>query len=145
MTADLTTTEDDVYTQLKTVWDAEPDSTGIALVYANINVAEGVAPDNGKDPWARANVQNVFGTQTALGHTTKRHLNLGLLSVEIFVPVGNGLKLTKKLAQVVLLATRGIRTTNGVIFRDVSHVAVGVQGKWYRHNVLVNFEVEEFV
>ena len=146
MTATLTTTEDDILKQLKTVWDAAGATTGIALVYRNVDVAEGVvAPPDGNVAWARASVETTFSGQTTFGHNQRRFLNSGLLSVEIFTPVGVGQKQAKNIADVVFTATRGVRTSNGVIFRDANIVTVGVQGKWFRLNVLVVFEVDEFV
>ncbi len=144
MTATLTTTEDDLYGRLKDVWDAPGPSAGVALVYQNVGVADGVAPPNeGTVSWARASVQTSLSRQTAFGHSTRRYENTGVLSVQIFTPVGVGLKQAKTLAEIVLAGFRGHRTTNGVIFRDMDLVDVGSDGKWYQLNVLVNFEVDE--
>ncbi len=144
MTATLTQTEDDIYDRLKTVWDASGDSAGVALVYQNVGLADGVAPpDKGTVAWARASVQTGLSRQTAFGHGTRRYENSGLLSVQIFTPVGVGLTQAKKLSEVVLAAFRGHRTPNGVIFRDMDLVDVGADGRWYQLNVLVAFEVDE--
>lgn len=144
MTADLVTTEDDIYARLKTVWNADPNSMGVALVYDNTEQSVS-PPETGTVAWARASVQTGDSSQSALGHSTARFENTGLLSVQIFTPVGKGLKQTKKLQQVVLSAVRKHVTPNGVIFRSVQIVDAGTSGKWRQFNVLCEFEVDEFV
>ena len=109
-----------------------------------MEVAEAIAPpDDSAVSWARASVQTCLSRQPAFGHSTRRYENSGLLTVQIFTPVGVGLKQAKKLAEVVLAGFRGHRTTNGVVFRDMDLVDVGADGKWYQYNVLVGFEVDE--
>ena len=144
MTANLNLTEDDILTRLKDVWDADPDSQGFALVYDNVELADGIAPpDQGVDPWARATIQTGASRQVAFGDGVRRFENEGILTVQIFTLVGIGQNLVKNLTDVVLSAVRAHRTTNGVIFRDTNIVTVGAGDKWFQVNVLTDFVVDE--
>lgn len=140
----LVTIEDDLYRRLRTVWDASDETTGVALVFDNTEQST-APPETGTVAWARASVQIDDDSQSAFGHGTVRMLTTGLLSVQVFVPVGKGLKQSKRIQQVILSAVRKHVTVNGVTFRGTQIVDAGTSGKWRQHNILAAFEASAVV
>lgn len=144
MTANLVTIEDEIFTRLKAVWTTHADTSGYALAYNNVRQTL-ASVENGSVPWALADVQTGISIQTAFGDENKaRFENRGQLVVSVSSLPGDGKKVAKKMAQVVVNAFRRHRTPSGVVFpADVIIQDVGVVGLWYKMNVIVPYMAEE--
>ena len=137
MTATFAQATDDILGIFKDAWDP----TTYEAIYTNI---AGEVP-TGTDPWARATLQHVGGGQASLtgGLGTTRWNRTGFLTVQVFVPIGEGLSGAHNLAKIIADAFEGASTPNGVWFRNVRVNEVGPDGDWYQVNVVVDFEYDE--
>ena len=140
MTATLVQANTDIHTTFRTAWLADPSSVNIPVLYSDV---PSDPPDVGA--WARVSVKSTDRSQvTLVGDTgSRRFRGLGLVTVEIYTPRGDGKTLALTLAKVAVDAFEGVSTTNGVIFRRVRPVDVGPDANKYHYNVLAEFEYDE--
>lgn len=149
----MPTTFDEAYNQIfalfKTKWEADtPTITGGAapeIFYQGLTDV-GVQPPD--EPWCRISLQHVTNNQSALDPDggLKRFTAIGLVTVQIFVPIGQGLTLIRKLAPVAKEAFQGTRTSDDSIwFRDATVTEVGTDGPWNQFNVTATFTYDEQV
>lgn len=129
---------DDILTFFKDAWDA----TGYTAIYPNIG---GDAPTT-VAPWARVTLQHILpqgqaSLSGALG--TQRYERNGILTVQIFTPLGEGLAELYQLSKIVTDAFDGKATPLHVWFRNARVSEVGPSGHWYQVNVLVDFTYDE--
>lgn len=138
MTATYAQAVDDILGLFKVAWD----TTGYTAIYTNV---AGDTPDDEEDPWARVTIQHTDGGQGSLtgGLGTTRWTRFGILTVQLFVPSGEGLSEAHTLGKLVTDAFEGVSTTNGVWFRNVRINEIGPDGEWYQVNVLVDFTYDE--
>ena len=101
---DMVTAVDDMLFQFKVAWDAQSPPYGpggglpVDVRYPNVDT--GSEPDQAY-PWARVIVQHVNGDQYSLGVPGNRLWeHEGLFVVQIYVPVGRGLKAARALATI---------------------------------------------
>lgn len=132
----LTFTEayDDMLTVVQTAWD----TTGYLLLHENI---AGKPPET-EVPWARVFIRHapVGGLSSLSNGTGKgRFERQGTMIVNIFVPVGDGLKGATDIAKIVGDALDVGKSANGVRFYDTVMNEIGPDGKWYQVNVQTSF------
>ena len=100
---------------------------------------------NGDTAWARAILRHTTGGQSSLMDNGGKHryTRSGLLIVQIFTPMGDGLKKADTLSTAFRDAVEGVTTVNGVWFNNVRINEVGRDGEWYQTNVLADFRYDE--
>jgi hypothetical protein len=149
VTATIEQARDDIHARFKTDWDANPESTGILVLYRDRGGEVPDAQDVNGNPnaYARITVQHVAGIQPTVGSATgqRRFRNDGFVTVQIFTAGGTGEVKSDRLIKVAQDAFRGKRTPQGVIFRDVSVNEIGESGDWFQANVTALFEYDEIV
>ncbi len=107
-------------------------------------VAKTNFPPAAQIPWARVTLQHVSGTHSAFGGDGQnRFTHTGILTVQIFTPIGKGGRDAYTLAQTVVEAFQGGETLNGVRFRNVASNEIGVDDDWFQINVVINFEYDQ--
>lgn len=119
-----------------TAWTPRP------AAYPNVSFTP---PAGSSDPWARVSLAHVTGNQATLSNPTgqKRWRRNGILTVQVFTPLGEGLSEGYSLAKVVADAYEGTATPSQVWFRNVRINEVGPDGEWFQTNVLVDFTYDE--
>lgn len=137
MTATFQVAKDEILGVFKTAWD----TTGHIALYEN--VAGAVPPTVA--PWARVSLRHLSGRQASLagGSGKRRYDRDGLITVQIFVPSGEGLLEAYNLAKIVADAFEGAATASQVWFRDVRINEVGPDGSWFQVNVVAGFTYDE--
>jgi hypothetical protein len=87
----------------------------------------------------------VGGNQASLANDggRRRWERTGLVTVQIFVPAGEGLSEAYSLAKTVADAYEGTTTASGVWFRNVRVNEVGADGAWFQVNALIEFIYDE--
>lgn len=137
MSATYAEAVDSILGLFKTAWDVP----GHVALYENIagDVPSGVAP------WARVSLRHLAGNNSSLSGAlgVQRYDRAGLLTVQIFVPVGEGLSEAHTLAKIVTDAYEGVATTNGVWFRNSRVNEIGPDGDWFQINVIIDFIYDE--
>jgi len=125
----------------KTVWD----TTGHGARVKYDNVGKSSLPPSGTDPWARVALRHTTAGQASLSGSlgTQRFERKGVLAIQIFEPSGKGLSGATDLPKIVQDAYEGVRTANGVWFRDVVVNEIGVSGDFFQTNVVALFEYDE--
>lgn len=95
--------------------------------------------------WARVHIQHNLGTQSTIGGPigTSLFRRDGLLTVQIFTPIGKGLSQADALAKVAIDAFEGKSTPNGVWFRKVRMREIGPDRSWFNVNVYAEFNYDE--
>lgn len=130
---------DAIQTLFKTAWDAQTPPVPVVL-YEDVVVD--IPPAT--DPWVRVTVRHGPSTQVTLGETGgRRFRRLGVVTVQVFTPVGDGMTLNDTLSDVAVNAFEG-KSTGGdeVEFRNVTASEVGVDSDWFQTNVTADFEYD---
>jgi hypothetical protein len=65
------------------------------------------------------------------------------VTVQVFVPNGQGVTLADRLCKIAAEAFEGRHTPGGVWFRNVRMREVGPDGPWVQHNVVAEFTYDE--
>lgn len=112
-------------------------------------VEEPVTPDMTKF-FARFSTQTVLEGNAGIGDAGSIGLSMyntaGLLFVQLFGPMSGDAQAGDKLEQLaalVVLAYRGITSPSGVWFRNVRNQELTADSKFYRHNVVAEFQYYE--
>lgn len=137
----LSQARDDMLSTLRTAWQADVSSKDLPVDWPDVPFTP---PESGA--WARVALRYTGGGQATLANHegVRRYENLGTVIVQVFTPAGEGQVLSDYLANVIKDAYRGVRTTNGVVFRNVrGPFEVGTEGSWYQVNVMADFEYDE--
>lgn len=102
-------------------------------------------PPDGTVKWARVSVRHTDSEQATLGsyNGQRRWRNMGLLFVQLFCPLGDGLSEEDRLAIELVNALRGTTTASGVQLRNVRAQEAGPDGVWHQTNVVAEFEYDE--
>ncbi len=136
MTATIPQAADDILTLFKTAWDL----TGYPLLYEGIGGEKPTA----QGPWARITLRHFLGDQESLGPIGGRKFSKGgLVIVQTFVPIGEGLSDAYNVAKIAADAFEGKATPLNVWFRNVRINEIGAEGDWYQVNVLADFTYDE--
>lgn len=138
MSADFATATNEILDLFHAVWNP----LGHVAIYENTG---GAIPTGSSDPWARVSLRHATGNQASLRGDagTTRWDRGGILTVQIFVPTGEGLSEAYTLAKVVADAYEGTSTPSAVWFRNVRVNEVGPDGEWFQVNVLIDFTYDE--
>lgn len=128
---------DEMLDIFKTAWD----TTGYEAFYEDVKKQR----NTNDDPWATVTLRHAAGFQATLSGATgsKTFRRLGLITFQIFTPIGKGLQDSYALAKVLTDAYEGSSTPGGVWFRDVRMNEIGRDGKFFQTNVLVDFQYDE--
>lgn len=151
MPSDFDTAYDEIFGLFKTTWDADtPAVTGGAVPQVFYQGVGEIGPPPPDEPWARISIlHNVSDQAALLGDDVsgrRRYTNLGIITVEVYTPIGQGLVLIRQLAPIARKAFQGKHSSPGNIwFRRARINEAGVDGPWNRMTVIVDFEYDEFV
>jgi len=155
MTATITEARDAILGRFRTVWLADPLTSGVPVQYQDVRPAgysrwppEGLDSSKNPIPWARVTMQHnpeVGGQVTLRGDEgTQRYRRYGVVTVSLFDAVGKGLSGLDSYGAVAKSAFEGVRLSpTGVVFRSVRFFEVGESGAWYQANVTAEFEYDE--
>jgi hypothetical protein len=87
--------------------------------------------------------QRTLGGKVALGGGGSRFGRNGLVTVQIFTPMGDGLTSADPLVDLALDAFEGESTgSDRVEFRNARSIEAGNDGIWYQTNVVADFEYD---
>lgn len=139
--ASIAAARDAMLTIFKTAWDGQ--TPPVPLVIYDDTTQE---VPSGDTPWCRVTIRhNISGRATVGGEVgARRFRRVGVLTVQIFTPTGEGLSNADIFAKVALDAFEGNSTGSDAIeFRNVTVNEVGRDGPWYQTNVLTEFEYDE--
>lgn len=145
MTATFKEASDAMQSKFKTAWDASATNPDY-VDYENVPVANGITlPPDANISWARVTIRNVTGNQESFSRYTgqRRFRRAGVMTVQIFIPLGTGLSELYSLGKIVTDAFQSGSTTNQVWFRNVRLNEVGSDGEFYQGNVLIDFVYSE--
>jgi hypothetical protein len=97
--------------------------------------------------WARVSQQTVIEAQTTLrnGDCGQRYTSEGLVFVQLFLPKSDAQAMEKgrKLAIVARDVYRGKSTSGKVWFRNARINELPPEEKWYRFNIIAEYEYDE--
>lgn len=132
---------DEILALFKTAWD----TTGYGSRVKYDNVSKEAALPTGLEPWCRVNLRHTASRQASLAGAvgTRRFQRNGVLTVQVFEPIGKGLSGSTDLPKIVQDAYEGVETTSGVWFRDVTLKEIGPDGDFFQTNVIALFEYDE--
>lgn len=136
----------EIVTLLRTAWELGPPTDTVPLFYDDVEFEKPTGVDaNGRAlPWARISVRFFGGEQETLGPAgSRRFLNSGLVTLEVYTASGDGHTAGGPLARVGHLAFRGNQTSGGVWFTGVTTRTVGNDGPWTRRDVTADFRFED--
>ncbi len=137
MPATFAQANDEILSFFKTAWD----TTGHPALYENV----AGSPPTTQIPWARASLRFGPGENASLADPTgkQRFTRSGILTIQIFIPNGEGLSLGYTLSKIVADAFEGKATASHVWFRRVGTTPVGSSAEWYQFNVSIAFTYDE--
>jgi len=138
----------DMYSMLKTAWDAGASTSGKTLLYDNVtaDVPQAESGSTGDpDLWGSVRVEkNLSRVRSLRGDGgLRRFRRVGFLVLEVYTPAGNGLLSADAVVKVVLDGLEGQTTANGVYFRNAQVREEGVSGPWFLTVITVDFEYDE--
>ena len=137
---------DEVYTVLKTAWDANPTSQLVTMLYDNVvgELPRDRIPSSATIlPWVSVGIVNQSSSLISMGPPGQRLYECaGRLIGLIYTPINDGLTLSDTLYKVILDAFRAYTGTT-VRFRDMSASESGRDGAWNVTRVQINFEYDE--
>ena len=125
---------DTMQTVFKTVWDPR------VAVYPDV---PGSVPPQDAVLWARVNIKHAVGRQGSLtgGLGTTVWERRGTLWIEVYAPVGDGLKAGRDAAQEIVNAYQAERS--GIWYRNIRMVEMGTDGAFERFDVKADFEYRD--
>jgi hypothetical protein len=137
MTATFDQANNDILDFFKAAWDP----TGHIALYENVKGAKPTA----QNPYAKLFVRHGPSNQASLSGAlgTSRFERQGIITVQIFIPNGQGLSEGYTLGKVVADAFEGKATPLQVWFRNVKLNEVGPSGEWYQFNATMEFNYDE--
>ena len=138
----------DIYSAVKTAWDAGAATSGKTLIYDNVtsDIPQAESGSTGDpDLWGAVRVENNISSVRSLRGDggVQRFRRVGIVVVEVFTPAGNGLSSADAVVKVVLDGLEGKTTANGIIFRNAQVREEGVSGPWFLTVITVDFEYDE--
>jgi len=138
---------DEMFTAFNTAWLAS--SAAVASYVPDVRWPGVEEPDT-PDPsafWSRISQQTVMEEQSTLrnGDAGQRYTADGLVFVQIFCPKSDPEAMTKgrKLATIARNAFRGHTTSGKVWFRNTRINELPPEEKFYRFNVVAEYEYDE--
>jgi hypothetical protein len=147
MSLTIEQSRDEIHTLFKTAWDAGVETTGKEITYWDAKKIVPVTNDDDSNPdtWARILIQHVLANQASLANRSgqRKYRRSGLVTVQVFTPLGTGLSIADKVYKIVIDAFEGQATPGNVWFRNVRLNEVGPSGSWFQANVIADFEYDE--
>ena len=125
---------DDIFQLIKAAWDI----TGLELSWPNVKPAK---PTN-NDSHAKVFIRHVTGGQRTIG-SSNLFERVGLVTIQVFIPVGKGLQEGYTLAKVLVDAFEGKSTSNGVWFKNTVPEEANNIGQFFQINVVTEFWYHE--
>lgn len=126
-------------------WSADSQSEDIKVFYPGKDEDE--SEKSADKSWARISIKHFdsgFSKNSLVDSEGKKNYQRdGVVIVNIFTPIGDGLGLDAHLASVVMGAYEGKSTPNGVWFRNVRFNEIGTHRSWNQTNVKANFNYSE--
>lgn len=137
MTATYAQARDEIFAVINAAWS----TTSFLMIWPD-KVAEKPIP---RTPWARTTILHTDGGQSTLANHQglQRFRRDGIVTVQIFTPVGEGTQRSYDLAKVISDALEGTTTTKGVWFRNVRLKEIGSDTPWFQVNINSDFYYEE--
>ncbi len=137
MAATFKEATDEILALFKAAWDP----TQLPAVYENV----GDDIPTTRTAWARPVLRFGLGGQASLSNGTgqTRFERNGILTVQIFIPNGDGLDLGWSLGKIVADAYEGVATASHVWFREGQLLPIGPDGKWFQFNFMTLFTFDE--
>ncbi len=119
------------------IWGA----LGLTVVFDDL---PGKVPQ--KETWARVTLMHVNGNQSSLSNAFGKIKwnRTGILIIQLFSPVGNGLQILYDLSQQIVDKYQ-LERNNCVWFRNAMMNEIGIDGSFYQVNVNVEFEYTDVV
>lgn len=127
--------KDEILAVFKTSWD----DTGYTAIYTDV---PGSVPSE-ETPWARVTLMHLDGKQSSLSgeNGNRRFANSGLLTVQIFTPIGDGGVAGSDLVYTLMQAYS--RTRGQVWYLNPRMREVGKDGAFEQTNFLVDFNYDD--
>ncbi len=137
----MTATFEEANNEILDVFQAAWGPTGNTAVFDNKKGEKPAATAS----WARVTVRHTGGNQASLANVggQRRWSRDGIITVQVFVPAGEGLSGAYALAKIVADAYEGTATPSAVWFRNVRVNEIGESGHWFQVNVLAEFTYDE--
>lgn len=137
MSATFDAANDEILAFFATAWTA----TSLLALYENV---EGAKP-TAQDAWARVSLRHGAGRQSSLSGaaSTSRFERTGILTVQIFIPNGQGLSQGYTLGKIVMDAFEGKATASQIWFRNAKIAEIGSSDEWFQLNVTMDFIYDE--
>ena len=132
---------------IETAWEASGAASELVLMlYENTpGDKPGEDASTGKSlPYAKTSIRHRTSPQITQG-SARRYLTEGVVTVEIYTPLGDGHTLSDALSAVILSALRGhTGSAGGIWFYDIEPPKeIGPTGGWFQVNVSANFRYQE--
>lgn len=93
--------------------------------------------------WVRFSILNGEAQQMSVGSTAGLYRTAGVLSISIFTEANQGSRAGLLLADQAAAVFRGAAFGNGIKCRAASLAYLGIDGKFYRHEVTVPYYRDE--
>jgi len=137
MSATFDAANDEILAFFATAWTP----TGLLALYENVAGAKPTAQVS----WAKVSLRHGGGRQSSLsgGLGTSRFDRTGIVTVQIFIPNGQGLSEGYELGKVVIDAFEGKATASHIWFRNAKITEVGPSDEWFQLNVTIEFSYDE--
>ena len=122
-----------------TEWNTATSSA--PLLYDNLNADRPATPSL----FGRLFIQHVSGMLAALG--ASRFRRMGILSVQVFVPLGSGTQQADQVAESLVEALEGVGplVLENIWFRNIGMREVGPDGTYHQVNVEADFTFDRVV
>lgn len=137
----------DMTLMFKTAWDADPATTGLAVLYDNVPGEAPTGFDANGNPlgYARFMIRHATGSCISLADANgiHRYEHMGVLIVQTYTFTGSGITTPILVAEVVKNAFEGKSSPNNVRFRNARYNQIGTDGNHFEVDVLVDFEYDE--
>jgi hypothetical protein len=142
MTADSPSeARDDVYKLIADAW-GEEGPMDFEDKPRNPN-AEPIPPKT-PIPWIRVMMRHTGGRQATLANEIgqRRFRRTGVITAQIFAPLGSSLREPERLGILINNALEGASTLHAVFIRNVRMNEIGSDGHWFQVNVDADFEYD---
>lgn len=123
----------------RTIWAAALAATSLPsdspLTYDNLNFDP---PDDGS-VWARLTIQNLNGDRAALGKGMTLFRREGLVTIQIFVPIGSSTFVADQLSDSIAEAFEDAAAVGNIWFRNTTMREVGPDGTFHQVNIVTQY------
>ena len=139
---DFEAASDAILTQFKAQMDSSRPNVPIAWPNMKFAPTEDF-DESSNEAWARIAVQGAGARQASLGAVgSRRWRTVGLVSVQVFSPIGTGANVGLAVADDIVTALRGV-TTSGVRLKAPSVLPLGRDEAYYEISITTPFEYDQ--